>query len=224
MRRTTIFGVMAAVFASTLAVAGSAAAAPAGRVAWLGSPIVGEVTSPAPHTLDYGGQWAVDIATHNAPGPVNVYVAADSARDPQIFTKIIYVDYACQANPGESITSRLHRGGKKVTVGVYYNTTPATLIGTIQYAHVETTRTIGAHNDPVWRWGGSVGTLGSGYDTKTLGPSGYHCWTGVHVHVELTSTPWGRSCYWSGLTTMYRPTGIHSYLGYVNYGRAARVC
>src|SRR5262245_13933948 len=73
------------------AVAPRTEAAPAGRVAWVGSPIDGTVTSPPPHSHPYGENWSVDIARGSSQA-VGVYVAVDKARDPRVSTRILHVD------------------------------------------------------------------------------------------------------------------------------------
>lgn len=219
---TVLFGVVAALVAMMLVASSPADAALPGKVAWLGSPINGYVSSsPSTHHVVYGGQWSVDIRPPNATDSpsVNVYVAVDPQRDPHLSTRILSVGYACGAMySGESAASRLSRGGKRVTVGVYYDTTR---IGTIYYAHVNTSRAIGSYNVAISRWGGSVGILG--HYSKVKKPNGTYCWTAPHTHVEAGNAS-GLSCYWSGLTTVGRAVALHQYLGYVGYNSPTRTC
>ncbi len=212
------------VISALVGMSGIADAAPSGRVAWIGSPIKGSVSSaPASHIRSYGGQWAVDLATNSAQ-TARVYIAVDARRDPRLSTKITEVSYACAAIPWDSAAGasktaarRLSRGGKRVVVGVYFD---GALIGRISYAHVDNGLALGTHNRPVNRWGGSVGTVGTYKNIRK--PDGSSCWTGRHLHLEAGNAS-GRSCFWSGLTAgRARATG--GYLGYVGYNSPARAC
>lgn len=214
------------VMAASIGLAGPAAAAPPGKVAWLGSPIDGSVTSPPKsHHVPYGGQWALDIGTSATSPTAKVYVAVDPSRDPRLSTKILRVEYACAAMPWDSANGssqtharRLSRGGKKVTVGVYFD---GSQIGTVYYAHLDTSRAIGAYNTTINRWGGSLGTVGT--YKKVVNPvNGKYCWDGRHVHVEVKNVS-GQSCYWSGLT-VGRKLSASNYLGYVGYQSPTRAC
>jgi hypothetical protein len=212
--------------AIALAVAPSAAATPSGRVAWIGSPITGSVSSPPPHSHPYGGQWSVDIASGTTQ-TVKVYAAADSQRDPHLSARIENVNYACAASwwdsrngasPSQTKANRLSRGGKVVRVGIYYD---STLIGRVWYAHVDTSRDIGNYNDAVSRWGGSVGTMGT-YTVNYNTTSGRTCWDGKHAHIDIANIS-GRSCYWSGLT-QGRGRSANDYIGYVGYNSPTAAC
>ena len=208
---------LAAACILTLAQATIADAAPAGQVAWVGSPIAGAVSSPpTSHSPKYGGQWAVDISTTSAQS-ANVYVAVDPTRDPHLSTRIVSVNYACGPISGETAANRLARGGKMVTVGVYYD---GTQIGRLNYAHLDSPLAIGNYNTALSRWGGSLGTVGS-YKVQKK-PDGTYCWTGRHVHFESQNLS-GTSCYWSGLS---KDAALpqHSYLGYVGYRSPAKAC
>ena len=161
----------------------------------------------------------VDLA---GSGGVEVFVAADPARDPLFSVRLLEVGYACRRVGNETPQQRLDRGGKKVIVGVYYN---GNMIGRIVYAHVNNNWAIRTYPHTRWnhvpinRWGGGVGTVGS------YTPNG--CWNpdrrpdGRHVHFEVLSAP---TCYWSGLRNhgTYRD-GHNGYLGYVGYGNGG-VC
>lgn len=218
-RRQLVFAFIFSLLAALSGVANPAGAAPSGLVAWVGSPIVGTVSSAPPHTQPYGEQWALDIRRSSS-ADVKVYVAADPARDPRISTRILRVSYACGAKAGETAAQRLARGGKRVLVGVYYDyssTTSRRLIGYIDYSHVNTSRAIGDYNVAVSRWGGSVGTMGTNYISNS-------CWTGPHVHLGMRNTS-GTSCYWAGLTTG-RGLSTSQYIGYLGYnnGTPVRAC
>lgn len=224
-------------------------AAPSGRVAWVNSPINGTVSSAPPHTQPYGEHWSVDIQRSTS-ATARLYVAVDSARDPRVTTRIRSVDYACarRTQPDGQLESRseqLSRGGKVITVGVFYDyvdsSNQGTRIGTLYFAHVDTDLAVGTYNNSVSRWGGSVGTVGS-YNANpswlspvyrvNYGSGTRACWTGRHLHLGFrnnTSTP---SCWWSGLTTANRSvtTGTDgvggTYMGYLGYdnGSTARAC
>jgi hypothetical protein len=214
-RSATLSGLaLTATFILFFAQVSTASAAPSGQVAWIGSPVAGTVSStPSNHAPAYGAQWATDIETYDQ--AVNVYVAADPGRDPNLSARILSVDYACGPIPGESSAGRLARGGKRVMIGVYYS---GALIGRLYYAHVETNLPVGNHNVTVSRWGGTVGTVGSYRAQKK--PDGSYCWTGRHVHFEASNQV-GLSCYWSGLSARI---SRNQYIGYVGYKSPTKAC
>jgi hypothetical protein len=195
----------------------SAAAAPSGPAAWIGSPISGSVSStPSTHKTSYGGNWSVDI---KGSGTAKLYLAKSYAEDSRISARIIEVNYACGAISGESSSQRLARGGKKVVIEVKYD---STRIGKITFAHLDTSLGIGSYSTSISRWGGTLGTVGNYKAVRK--PDGTYCWTGQHVHVEAGNLNGGLSCYWSGLNTSGRSLSASQYLGYVGYRSSTVIC
>ncbi len=153
---------------------------------WVGSPIDGTWDLPANRGGDGAaahhwlgnardkGDFAIDLIAP-AGQSVQVYAAPQDGRT-GITARIDQVGAACRGGAN---------GGQFVTVGLYAG---SQRVGSATYAHISPTVSVG---QSISRWGGQVGTVGTGY------PRNSECWTGPHVHTQVFSTK-NYGCYNGG--------------------------
>jgi len=156
----------------------AAAAAGEKQLVWVGAPTLtalwdgGEpADGPATHHTLGGinprgeaSDFAVDLATSAGRG-VYVYVAPQD-RSRNVYTKVLKIGSACRSGGGASF----------VNVGIYQAN--GDMIGTVTYAHINPTVSVGQW---ITRWGAKVGTVAGGLRINGS------CWTGPHVHLEMYS-------------------------------------
>lgn len=184
-----LLGVIAVIFAGlVVGTTRSAHASTADPAVWVGSPFNGNwpnsngcpaaypsdtCSLPSVHRIVYynpvGGyldDWAADIG-QGLPAGTGVYLyAAPQTGGLPISVKVETVGPACASGV-------IGYGGYRVTVAFYYY---STRIGTVTYAHINPALSQGSW---ISRWGTFLGTVGS--------YTGNSCWTGTHVHLEMSS-------------------------------------
>jgi hypothetical protein len=221
---------LACVIAPVVATTESASASTPDPSAWVGSPITGTwpdsqgcagagypsttCSLPWVHHVTYtsvydwgtgANDWAADLQGVVPNATPVVFYAAPQNTAQSLSARVEAVAPACGSG-------RISDGGYRVQVGMYIN---GVKIGTATYAHINPTVAAGQW---INRWGTRIGTVGN-YNLNDSNK----CWTGAHVHVELSSRH-NYSCY-SGVFqgTPWR-IGEHDFIGFVggNYAGGPR--
>jgi hypothetical protein len=190
---------------------------------WVGAPFAGAWPGsarstgslPAYHTPVFNvpghtwkSDWAMDYYAVGA--PVKVFAAPkDSRLDSRITATVKDVRPTCGAKyTGETVASRVARGGWAVFVGIYDG---GVQVGTIAYGHVNPAFAT-TYRGGINRWGGDVGTVGK-YTQNS-------CWdvgvdAGHHTHLELSNeNPNYMSCYRPGVP-QNATLSASEYIGYL---------